>query len=108
MTATSRGPRSKAGIGRTHAATSQRRIAKKRRRKPLTFNMHAPFFGTRPLHLAMKLRGKDVMVELRPLVQTSEVVHYTVTIRHGAKVLRWMPTSAELLLIGREAAMETK
>lgn len=81
---------------------------KQRRRKPVTFDTPAPFFGTRPLHLGMKLRGKDVMVELRPLVQTTEVVNYKITIRRGGKVLRWMPTHAELALIGREAGMETK
>jgi hypothetical protein len=56
----------------------------------------------------MKLRGKDVLVELRPLVHTTEVVNYKITIRCGKRVLRWTPTHAELALIGRAAGMETK
>ena len=88
---------------------SEAHVAKKPRpRKAVTSDTPGPFLATRPLHLAMKLRGKAVMVELRPVVQTTEVVNYTITIRRGGKVLRWTPTHAELALIGREAGMETR
>ncbi|MBV9724326.1 MAG: hypothetical protein JO299_04040 [Gammaproteobacteria bacterium] len=100
--------KSATGVGGSTDIGSPTHVTKKQRRRTGSVDPRAQFLGTRPLHLGMRLRGKDVLVELRPLVHTTEVVNYKITIRCGRKVLRWTPTHAELALIGRAAGMETK
>ena len=88
--------------------------AKARRKKSRKNNTAKPnrrravFIGTRPLKIAMTLRGRPVEVEVLPAVGTTTHVNYEITIRHDGKVLDWVPTRAELEHIGRAAGMLTE
>lgn len=83
----------------------------KRRRRKTTASKNqprAPFIGSRPLKFPMTLRGEVVEVKLVPAVSTTTHVNYEITISRGGKVLDWVPTRAELQLIGRAAGMATE
>jgi hypothetical protein len=84
--------------------------SKPRRRKATTVKrpLRGPFIGTRPLKFPMTLRGQVVDVEVRPAVGTATHVNYVITISRGGKVLDWVPSRAELVSIGRTAAMRTE
>ena len=56
----------------------------------------------------MTLRGQVVEVKVLPAVSTTTHVNYEITISRGGKVLDWVPTRAELQLIGRAAGMATE
>ena len=56
----------------------------------------------------MTLRGQAVEVKVVPVVGTTTIVNYEVTISCEGKVLDWVPTRAELERIGYTAGMHTE
>jgi hypothetical protein len=91
--------------------TGQHQDRSKPRRKKTQAAKRRPraaFIGTRPLKVAMTLRGQAVEVEVRPAIGTTTHVNYAITISHAGKALDWVPTRAELASIARTLAMLTE
>ena len=91
--------------------TGQHQDRSKPRRKKTQAAKRRPraaFIGTRPLKVAMTLRGQAVEVEVRPAIGTTTHVNYAITISHAGKALDWVPTRAELEYIGRAAGLHTE
>lgn len=84
----------------TKPGRSKRRAAKEQPR--------AAFIGTRPRKFPMTLRGRQVEVEVLPVVSTTTHVNFEVTITRQGKALNWVPTRAERAQIGRAAGMYTE
>lgn len=68
----------------------------------------ATFIGTRPLKFPMTLRGRQVEVEVLPVLNTTTHVNFEITITHRGKALNWVPTRAERAQIGRAAGKHTE
>lgn len=66
------------------------------------------FIGTRPLKFPMSLRGRQVEVEVLPVVNTTTHVNFEITITHRGKALQWVLNRAERALIGRAAGQFTE
>jgi hypothetical protein len=66
------------------------------------------FIGTRPLRFPMELRGRQVEVEVLPVVNTTTHVNFEITITLEGKTLDWVLTRAERAQIGRAAGQFTE
>lgn len=55
----------------------------------------------------MTLRGRQIEVEVRPVVTTTTHLNFVVTITCQGKRLDWVPTRAERAQIGHAAGMHT-
>lgn len=85
-----------------HVEGSKVRRRKKRAAKD---KPRAAFIGTRPLAFPMSLRGRQVAVQVLPVVNTATHVNFEVTITCQGKALNWVLTRAERAQIGRAAGM---
>ena len=85
-----------------HVEGSKVRSRKKRAAKG---QPRAVFIGTRPLKFPVTLRGREVEVEVRPVVSTVTHVNYEITVTCQGKALDWVLTRAERAHIGRAAGM---
>ena len=56
----------------------------------------------------MTLRGRQVEVEVLPVVSTISHVNFEVTVTLEGKALDWVLTRAERAQIGREAGMHSE
>jgi hypothetical protein len=79
--------------------------SKRRRRKttPAKRPRRTAIIGSRPLKFPMSLRGQTVEVAVVPIVSTATHVNLEVIISRDGKILDWVPTRAELKLIGSAA-----
>jgi hypothetical protein len=67
-----------------------------------------PRIGSRPLKFPVTLRGRQVEVEVVPVVNTKTHVNYEVTITCEGKTMDWVLTRAERGQIGRAAGMHSE
>jgi hypothetical protein len=88
-----------------HVEGSKVRRKKKRAAKG---QPRAAFIGTRPLRFPMDLRGRQVEVEVLPVISTTTHVNFEVTITSQGKALDWVLTRAERAQIGRVAGMHSE
>jgi hypothetical protein len=77
----------------------------RRKKKAAKGQARAAFIGSRPLKFPVTLRGRQVEVEVVPVVNTKTHVNYEVTITFQGKTMDWVLTRAERAHIGRTAGM---
>jgi hypothetical protein len=78
---------------------------RRRKKKAAEGQPRAAFIGSRPLKFPVTLRGRQVEVEVVPVVNTKTHVNYEVTITYQGKTMDWELTRAERAHIGRTAGM---
>jgi len=78
---------------------------RRKKKKAAKARPRAAFIGTRPLRFPMTLRGRQVEVEVLPVVNTVTHVNFEVIITREGKVVNWVLTRAERAQIGRVAGM---
>jgi len=81
----------------------RRRKAKAPKSRP-----RVTFIGSRPLQFPMILRGRQVEVQVLPVVNTTTHVNFEVTIKHQGQPLDWVLTRAERAQIGRAAGQHSE
>jgi hypothetical protein len=75
----------------------------RRKKKAAKGQPRAAFIGSRPLKFPVTLRGRQVEVEVVPVVNTKTHVNYEVTCQ--GKTMGWVLNRAERAHIGRAAGM---
>jgi hypothetical protein len=78
---------------------------RRRKKKAAEGQPRAAFIGSRPLKFPVTLRGRQVEVEVVPVVNTKTHVNYEVTITYQGKTMDWELNRAERAHIGRAAGM---
>jgi hypothetical protein len=88
-----------------HVEGSKARRRKGRGRKG---RQRVTFIGTRPTRFPMSLRGRQVEVEVLPVVNTTTHVNFEITVTCEGKTVDWVLTRAERAQIGLAAGQYTE